>query len=508
MSARVTGGPTHWRANLDELQLGAAQLRQATDQTMRLAGEASVAGGLLAGVTIMTPQGPLIGSNTFGISTSLIQLRAEVDALSVGVEFAIAGYLEAETQITNLVNLAVTPSAIVLSVLGLTTDLNVANDWYALAIRGTTSYVWAPIETVFTAMDRWVPGSKMGMGNAIGWMYGLDENIWEMDPSQRTFGMVAHALQQAGLMQLAPYDIDNVTQHPGTDGWQQREAITEDGSTRAMQLLEEYAYVDDTITIAKITQHDGSDAYAVLYPGTTPLSDESGPLGLLQENTAFGATGVVEAVAADSAHVEAATLEALEHAGVPAGATIMPMGYSQGGMHAMNLALSKKVTGKYEVSDVLTVAAPTGHRGTDDMTTNFVHVEHQHDKVTALTGAMNESRLNRTTIEVQGYPDEEPDAGVFGPEHNYGLIDEQLTTALKDPEVARASEIPLEKLDTNMGGAVAIQQFSLKRQQATVPQHPFGEPRGFERSEVSQADPISIRPLDEWLTGTAPRPPG
>ena len=48
MSANVTGGPTHWRANLDELGLGAARLREATEQTMRLAGDAAAAGGMAA----------------------------------------------------------------------------------------------------------------------------------------------------------------------------------------------------------------------------------------------------------------------------------------------------------------------------------------------------------------------------------------------------------------------------------------------------------------------------
>lgn len=507
MSARVTGGPTHWRANLDELTVGAAQLRHATDQTMRLAGEAAVAGGLLAGVTIMTPQGPLIGSNTVAISTGLISMRAEVEALTRGVQFAVAGYLEAEAQITNLVNLAVTPSAVVLSILGLTTDLNVPNDMYELAIRGTNNYIWAPVETVFTALDRTVPGSKMGMGHAIGWMYGLEENLWDVSPSQRTYGMLAHALQHFGLMQLAPYDVDNVTTNPATDGWQHRDNLEPDGSVQAMQLLHDYAYEPDTVTIAKIQQPDGSDAYAVMYAGTTPLGDDSGPLGLLQDNSAFGAAGVVEAVAADSVHVETATLEMLTAAGVPAGATIIPMGYSQGGTHAMNVAMSKTVKSKYDVSDVLTVAAPTGHRSTDDLSTNFVHVEHQHDKVTALTGASNEARLNRTTIEVHGYPEEEIEGGVFGPEHNYALINDQLTQALKDPEIARATDIPLGKLEMKMGGPVAIQQFALTRQQASQPQHPFGDPRGLKRSELPSAAPslISVRPLDEWLTGTARR---
>lgn len=499
MSARVTGGPTHWRANLDELTLGAAKLRDATDQTMRLAGDALAAGGLLAGVTLMTPHGSVIGANTVGISTGLIGMRAEVQALTAGVEFAVAGYLEAETQITNLVNLAVTPSAVVFSILGLTTSLNVPNDMYEVAVRGANNYLWAPVEALFSAMDRTVPGSKYAMGNAIGWMFGVDASLWDMAPSERTYGMLAHALQQAGLMQLAPYDFEDVTA-----GWQQREALGTDGSTQAMQLLHDYAYEADTVTIAQLTQPDGTPTYAVMYPGTTPLGDDSGPLGLVQQEAAFGTTGVVEAVAADSAHVEDATMRMLDEAGVPDGATIMPMGYSQGGIHAMNMALSKKVTQKYDVSDVLTVAAPTGHRRTDDMSTNFVHIEHQHDKVTALTGASNEGRLNRTTVEVKGYPDEEVSAGVFGPEHNFDVLDQQLATALQDPDVAQATEIPLTSIERKMGGAVAIQQFALTRQQAAPPAHPFGAPRGLERPDGS-APMVSIRPLDEWLTGTARR---
>ena len=154
------------------------------------------------------------------------------------------------------------------------------------------------------------------------------------------------------------------------------------------------------VTIARISQRMKYVRYTVMYPGTTPLGDDSGPLGALHHDAAFGATGVVEAVAADSAHVEEATLQMLAQAGVPAGAKIIPMGYSQGGMHAMNVAtLSKKSHGKYAVSDAPNACSPDGHHHARcDLSTNFVHIEHQHDKVTALTGASNEGRLNRTTV--------------------------------------------------------------------------------------------------------------
>src|SRR5699024_8916812 len=113
--------------------------------------------------------------------------------------------------------------------------------------------------------------------------------------------------------------------------------------------------------------------------------DEGGAMGFLSDDAAFGPTGFVESSAADSPHVEDATMDILEQAGVPAGATVIPMGYSQGGAHAMNVGVGQQMKAKYNVSDVLTVAAYTGHRKTDDMSTNLVHIEHEHDKVTALT---------------------------------------------------------------------------------------------------------------------------
>ena len=506
MSAKVTGGPTHWRANLDELALGVGRLQDATEHSMRLAGEATVAGGLLAGVTIMTPQGPMIGANTVAISTGLLTMQAEVAALRAGVDFAVNSYLETEQQISRAVDAAFTPLALAISIVGVTTDVNVPNDVYEIAIRGTTSAAWAPVESAFTTLDGVLPGSKYVAGNTIGWMAGFNDNLWDVAPTQRTIGTLAHALGYLGLSQLAPYDTTNITQEPGADGWQSREALGADGSLKSMSLLQDYGYDHDTITVAKIEQPQGSDVYAVIYPGTTPVGDGDGALGALQDNAAFGVTGFVESAGADSPHVEATTLQILEQAGVPAGATVIPMGYSQGGAHAMNVGLGQQMKSKYNVTDVLTVAAYTGHRRTDDLETNLVHVEHEHDKVSALTGASNEARLNRTTIEVQGYPDEDIDAGIFGAEHNLGLIDGQLADALHDPAVQHATEIPLGKLEQKMGGPVAVQQFHLDRQQAPPTRHPT--------QPVHQAEPdlgaprkiIGVRPLDQWLTATIPRP--
>lgn len=503
MSANVYGGPNSWRANLDDLTRGAAELQSATEEAMHLAGEALLAGGLLSGVTILTPQGPQIGAHTVQLSTGLLGLRAEVAALSHGVQASVAAYLATEAHISTAFDALATPAAIVLSLLGATTSLNVSNDAYEIAVRGTTMYLWTPVEGAFTALDATVPGTKYVAGNAIGWLLGLDQNLWDVPPTERTFAMLAQTMEHLGLIQLAPYEIENVTPAPGSDGWQVRDPVEATTSLKAMDLLADYAYEPNTVTIAKVTQHAGDEVYAVLYSGTTPLGEDT---GLLDHNAAFGAVGVVESVAADSVHVEAATREMLEQAGVPAGATIIPMGYSQGGTHAMNVAMSPAMKSTYRIPDALTVAAPTGHRSTDDLDTNFVHIEHEHDKVTALTGAKNEERLNRTTIEVQGYPAHEIEAGIFGPEHNFGLISQQLGTALKDPQVAMAAAIPLRSLEKQLGGSVAIQQFQLERQQATPTRHPGTAPSGGTvpsgGSMRGARRLIGIRPSPDWLSTT------
>src|SRR5699024_4617577 len=127
MSASVIGGPSHWRANLDELGLGLGHLQDATDQTMRLAGEATVAGGQLAGVTLMTPQGSSIVANALAVFGGLVAMRAEVEMMKAGVDYSVQAYLTAEQQITSVVDAALTPMAAVLSSVGVTTDLNMPN---------------------------------------------------------------------------------------------------------------------------------------------------------------------------------------------------------------------------------------------------------------------------------------------------------------------------------------------------------------------------------------------
>src|SRR5699024_3508322 len=110
----------------------------------------------------------------------------------------------------------------------------------------------------FSGLDMMVPGSKYVIGNVVSWAWGADENLWDIPPTQRTIGMLAHSFGHFGLLILAPYDTKNITEQPGADGWQQRELLDGDRSTSAMELLQDYAYDHDTVTVAKLAQPDGS----------------------------------------------------------------------------------------------------------------------------------------------------------------------------------------------------------------------------------------------------------
>ncbi|RJT77740.1 hypothetical protein D6T63_14410 [Arthrobacter cheniae] len=136
---------------------------------------------------------------------------------------------------------------------------------------------------------------------------------------------------------------------------------------------------------------DADPVYMVVLPGTqTRLVD-----GVAGSNP-FDAGGVAEALAEDSRYTEAAVLEALAQAGARQGDALMLAGYSQGGMHAVNLAGSGGLGGQYDVQLVLTVGSPTGWQKTNSG--EYLHLEHAADAVPGLDSSPNGDDRHRTTV--------------------------------------------------------------------------------------------------------------
>jgi hypothetical protein len=132
-----------------------------------------------------------------------------------------------------------------------------------------------------------------------------------------------------------------------------------------------------------------SPVYVVVLPGTQP-----GPVEGAAGSNPFDIGGIAEALAEDSRFTEAAVLDALGRAGAHAGDSLIVAGYSQGGLHAVNLVGA--MGGRYDVQLVLTVGSPTGWH--ESGTGEYLHLEHSADAVPELDSTLNSDDRHRTTV--------------------------------------------------------------------------------------------------------------
>ncbi|WP_299168707.1 hypothetical protein [uncultured Arthrobacter sp.] len=153
---------------------------------------------------------------------------------------------------------------------------------------------------------------------------------------------------------------------------------------------------------------ESGPTYVVVIPGTEG-ADPALP---------FSAGGIVEAKFEDSEYINDAVASALVEVGAENDADVMLVGYSQGGMHAVNLANSGKVSENYSVNLVLTAGSPITEEKAPEGTT-FLHLAHKDDRVPTWNFAPPADRPNQVSVVLDhntGRPEWE-DSG-FGPPHN------------------------------------------------------------------------------------------
>lgn len=204
--------------------------------------------------------------------------------------------------------------------------------------------------------------------------------------------------------------------------------VTVDGT--AAGLLQRVGSLDaegpGVFEVLKVQRPDGP-VFVVVLPGT------QGTAAVATDNP-FDPTGIVEAVHYDSAFVADAVHRALAESGASRGDRVMVVGYSQGGMHAANLAQHPRVAGDYSLELVLTAGSPTGREATGGST--YLHLEHANDWVHQVDGTANPDERNRVTVTLEDPADDVPasDKGL-GPAH-------KLPTYLAGAETADASAHP------------------------------------------------------------------
>ncbi len=209
----------------------------------------------------------------------------------------------------------------------------------------------------------------------------------------------------------------------------------------------------------EVLQLDGGSgrAWVVVIPGTQ--TD-----GLPAGTNPFDTGGIAEGLAYGSAETTTAIREALREAGAKAGEPLTAVGYSQGGIHAMNLSQDKAFLAEYDLQFVLTAGSPVGGI-TAEPGISSLHLEHEQDWVPGADGQANADTRDRVTVTLTNPLDVPPLADFgLGPGHRLGnyAYGAEAVAVSRDPSL-QASTAALAAV-VGGGGAATVTRFSLRRE--------------------------------------------
>ncbi|HEU4668290.1 MAG TPA: hypothetical protein VFS79_11565 [Arthrobacter sp.] len=208
--------------------------------------------------------------------------------------------------------------------------------------------------------------------------------------------------------------------------------------------------------------NDGTNAYVLLVPGTQPAFS-----GVGGENP-FDEAGIAEAMVYSSDEVTLAALQSLQAAGAQPGSPVVAVGYSQGGIHAMNLAADPRFLNNYDLPYVLTAGSPVAGI-TPEPGVKSLHLEHRADWVPGSDGAPNPDTRDRVTVSMTNTPRVLEGEGGIGPAHSLSTYQDgaRLVSQSRDPSLAESTAALGAILGA--GGAATATRFSLSRIKAPAP---------------------------------------
>ncbi|MET4146490.1 hypothetical protein [Arthrobacter sp. UYCo732] len=203
----------------------------------------------------------------------------------------------------------------------------------------------------------------------------------------------------------------------------------------------------------------GQKAYVVVIPGTQAGGEVGG-------TNPFDEAGIAEGLGNRSAEVKAAILDALQSAGAEKGASVVAVGYSQGGIHAMNLAADELFVNDYDMKYVLTAGSPVGGI-VPAAAVSSLHLEHRQDWVPGADGTPNPDTRDRVTVTLSSpvATQEGEDLGL-GPGHRLANYQDaaRLVGASDDPTLKDSTAVLAGVLGA--GGTATATRFSLTRTKA------------------------------------------
>lgn len=215
------------------------------------------------------------------------------------------------------------------------------------------------------------------------------------------------------------------------------------------------------------TIHDGQKAFIVIIPGTQPGAPKGG-------DNPFDEAGIAEGLGYGSQYTDAAIRTALQQAGAAAQDQVVAVGYSQGGIHAMNLSNDKAFLAEYDLKYVLTAGSPVGGI-TPQPGISSLHLEHRQDWVPGSDGVPSPDTRDRVTVTLTNRvltPSEE-EAGL-GPGHRLTNYEEgaRAVSASDDPSLMASTAALAGVVGT--GGAATATRFRMVREPQVQPKEGTG----------------------------------
>lgn len=432
-TVQAYGGPTQTNLVLETLQLGAQQLRQAA----RMAEEqrhdlASIADEIFGSAAGFAPhwQIPLFGAQ-LGISTAQSAIGSSaMEQTSDAVERAHESYRDTE--------------ALVVRWLG--------------AARQITQYPEMYPHIVHPEGDRalaaaWARTALVNLGHTGVLLFAM---VARKQPAVRASGEAGGLIAQT-LFEEVRRASRASSQRLNVETQQ----LPRTESHRLTDYLEAQAAVAAAgdFSISSSDTAEGGQRHIVHIPGLE-LPEELEEMDLdaiaageLDLSAGRGVNSLADAVTNDSENLQAVIEEALQRSGAQTGDELLISGYSQGALHALNIAAGGRLARKYRISQVVTLAGP-GRGGPITPGVRTTSFQDVNDPVPRLMSEDSELSSTRVEINYEHHASEGRVGGIFGQSHSYTHNLEAIRILEDDPNshLDAGQRAHLRELDEQLSG--------------------------------------------------------